>query len=213
MHKYLVKFNPKMQRKHICESWRTNRGKLPTDHLISTRVFLPKASFARNWVIRNLRRIQFDMQEKQLYAECGDTHVNFARVNKIGEETFESLALITTNWDEYFNLRPFKFESYFGRSNHWATGTLIASRVANYKYKYTRLFWPPRNSAIHQSVQTQDCKCLLKKKRNSDARNLRKIFRAPGENGTPDPPSSSSSVLTTEQARNLIQVLPTQLCL
>ena len=202
-----------MQRKHICESWRTNIGKLPTDDLISARVFLPKASFARNWVIRNLRRIQFDMQEKQLYAECGDTHVNFARVNKIGEETFESLALITTNWDEYFNLRPFEFESYFGRSNHWATGTLMASRVANYKYKYTRLFWSPRISAIHQSVQTQDCKCLLKTKRNLDARNLRKIFRVPGENRTPDPPSSSSSVLTTEQARNLIQVLPTQLCL
>ena len=34
------------------------------------RVFLPKASVARNWVIRNLRRIQFAIQEEQLYAEC-----------------------------------------------------------------------------------------------------------------------------------------------
>ena len=35
---------------------------MPTD--------LPKVLVARNWVIRNLRRIQFAMQEEQLYAEC-----------------------------------------------------------------------------------------------------------------------------------------------
>ena len=60
-----------MQSRHICESWHTNRGKLPTDYLLSTRVFLPKASVARNWVIRNLRRIQFVIQEEQVYTECG----------------------------------------------------------------------------------------------------------------------------------------------
>ena len=35
---------------------------MPTD--------LPKVLVARNWSIRNLRRIQFAMQEEQLYAEC-----------------------------------------------------------------------------------------------------------------------------------------------
>ena len=55
-----------MQRLHICESWRTNRGKVPADYLLSSRVFLPKASVARNWVIRNIRWIQFAIQEEQL---------------------------------------------------------------------------------------------------------------------------------------------------
>ena len=32
---------------------------------------MPKALVARNWLIRNLRRIQFAMQEEQLYAKCG----------------------------------------------------------------------------------------------------------------------------------------------
>ena len=56
---------------YSCESWRTNRGKLPTDYLLSVRVFWPKALVARNRVIRNLQRIQFAIQEEQLYAECG----------------------------------------------------------------------------------------------------------------------------------------------
>ena len=43
----------------------------PTDYLLSERVFLPKASVARNWIIKNLRQIQFAIQEEQLYAECG----------------------------------------------------------------------------------------------------------------------------------------------
>ena len=43
----------------------------PTDYLLSERIFLPKASVARNWVIKNLRQIQFAIQEEQLYAECG----------------------------------------------------------------------------------------------------------------------------------------------
>ena len=34
---------------------------------------------------------------------------------------------------------------------------------------------------------------ILKKKENSNTRKLRKIFRAPGENRTHDPPSSSSN--------------------
>ena len=34
-------------------------------------IFSPKSLAARNWVIRNLRRIQFAIQEEQLYAECG----------------------------------------------------------------------------------------------------------------------------------------------
>ena len=39
---------------------------------------------------------------------------------------------------------------------------------------------------------------ILKKKENSNTRKLRKIFRAPGENQTHDPPSSSSDPLTTD---------------
>ena len=39
---------------------------------------------------------------------------------------------------------------------------------------------------------------ILKKKENSNTRKLRKIFRAPGENQTHDPPSSSSDALTTD---------------
>ena len=38
----------------------------------------------------------------------------------------------------------------------------------------------------------------LKKKENSNTRKLRKISRAPSENRTHDPPSSSSNALTTE---------------
>ena len=38
----------------------------------------------------------------------------------------------------------------------------------------------------------------LKKKENSNTRKLQKIFRAPDENRTHDPPSSSSDTLTTE---------------
>ena len=34
--------------------------------VLSARVFLPKASVATNWVIRNLRRIQFVIQEARL---------------------------------------------------------------------------------------------------------------------------------------------------
>ena len=45
--------------------------------VLSARVFLPKASVATNWVIRNLRRIQFTIQEEQLYAECGARLNNF----------------------------------------------------------------------------------------------------------------------------------------
>ena len=50
---------------------------MPTDYLLSARVFLPKASVARNKVIRNRRRIQFAIQEEQLYAECGARLNNF----------------------------------------------------------------------------------------------------------------------------------------
>ena len=38
----LVKFNLKMQRKHICESWRTNRARVLTDYLPSAGVFCKK---------------------------------------------------------------------------------------------------------------------------------------------------------------------------
>ena len=50
---------------------------------------------------------------------------------------------------------------------------------------------------------------ILKKMENSNTRKLRKIFRAPGENQTQDPVSSSLGALTTElldsseQDRNL----------
>ena len=43
-----------MQRQHICQSWLSNRVKLPTDYFLSARVFLPKALIAKNWVVRNL---------------------------------------------------------------------------------------------------------------------------------------------------------------
>ena len=68
-----------MQCYHICESWHThaNRGKQPTDYFPSARVFLPKASVATNWVIRNLRRIQFVIREEQLCPECGVRLNNF----------------------------------------------------------------------------------------------------------------------------------------
>ena len=46
-------------------------AKLPTCYLLSARVFFPSASVVKIWVIRNLRRIQFAVQEEQLYAECG----------------------------------------------------------------------------------------------------------------------------------------------
>ena len=39
-------------------------------YLLSAWV-LPKAVVERNWVIRNLRGIQFAMQQEQLYTECG----------------------------------------------------------------------------------------------------------------------------------------------
>ena len=61
----------------ICESWHSNWEHLPTDYLLSARVFLPKASVARNWVIRYLWRIQFAIQEEHLYAECGARLNNF----------------------------------------------------------------------------------------------------------------------------------------
>ena len=49
-------------------------------NFLSARVFefLPKASVARNWVTRNMPRIQFVIQEKELlYAECGARLKNF----------------------------------------------------------------------------------------------------------------------------------------
>ena len=45
--------------------WKTADGLSPFCKGILSESFI-----ARNWVIRNLRRIQFAMQEKQLYAEC-----------------------------------------------------------------------------------------------------------------------------------------------
>ena len=36
----------------------------------------PKTSVTRNWLIRNLRRIQFAIQEEQLYAECGTRYLS-----------------------------------------------------------------------------------------------------------------------------------------
>ena len=56
-------------------------AKLPTCYLLSARVFIPKASVAKIWVIRNLRRIQFAVQEEQLYAECGARLKNFRSSN------------------------------------------------------------------------------------------------------------------------------------
>ena len=53
----------------------------PTIRYPQARVFLPKASVARNWVIRNLRRIQFAIQEEQLYAEHGARLKNFHSSN------------------------------------------------------------------------------------------------------------------------------------
>ena len=42
----LVKFNLKMLRLHICVS--TSRERVPTDYLLSERVFLPKALLQQN---------------------------------------------------------------------------------------------------------------------------------------------------------------------
>ena len=58
--------------------WRETAAGLST---ICASVFLPKASVARNWLIRNLRRIQFVIQEDQLYAECGARLKNFCLSN------------------------------------------------------------------------------------------------------------------------------------
>ena len=55
---------------------------MPTDYLLSAKVFLPKALIVRNWVIRNLRRIQFAMQEEQLYR----------KILKYGQETSSGLS-------------------------------------------------------------------------------------------------------------------------
>ena len=92
---YICKFSVNRDRRTRCtNSWSNLTLKCNTNTFVKVdaqieencrRTFLPKASVARNWVIRNLWRIQFDMQEEQLYAKCGDTHVNFTRVNKIGE--------------------------------------------------------------------------------------------------------------------------------
>ena len=55
---------------------------MPTDYtdLLSARMILPKASVARNGVIRK-RQIQFAKQEEQLYAECGARLKNFHSSN------------------------------------------------------------------------------------------------------------------------------------
>ena len=44
-------------------------------------IFSPKSLAARNWVIRNLRRIQFAIQEEQVYAERGARLKNFHSSN------------------------------------------------------------------------------------------------------------------------------------
>ena len=44
-------------------------------------IFLPKSLAARNWVIRNLRWIQFAIQEEQVYAERGARLKNFHSSN------------------------------------------------------------------------------------------------------------------------------------
>ena len=44
-------------------------------------IFSPKSLAARNWVIRNLRRIQFAIQEEQLYSEHGARLKNFHSSN------------------------------------------------------------------------------------------------------------------------------------
>ena len=41
--KMLVKFNLKCYANTLSESWRTNRGRVPTDYLLSERILLPKA--------------------------------------------------------------------------------------------------------------------------------------------------------------------------
>ena len=56
-------------------------AKLPTEYLLSARVFLPQALVAKIWKIRNLRRIQFAVQEEQLNAECGARLKNFYSSN------------------------------------------------------------------------------------------------------------------------------------
>ena len=86
-----------MQREHIC---RTNRGKLPTDYLPPARVFLPKASVARNWVIRNLRRIQFAWYKKN----------NFVLNSGAKLKIFHSSNLL--------GICPSLFEIYLNKANY-----------------------------------------------------------------------------------------------
>ena len=43
-----------------------NGGKLPADYLLPERVLLPKASVARNWVIRNIGWIQYQKNNFKL---------------------------------------------------------------------------------------------------------------------------------------------------
>ena len=71
---------------------------------------------ARNWLIRNLRRIQFVIQEEQLYAECGARLKNFCLSNLlcICPSVFETClnkareGQIQSKFDKqnFFNLAP-----------------------------------------------------------------------------------------------------------
>ena len=45
-----IYFNLKMQRLQICESWRTNRGRVPTHYLLSARVCLPLLSIKSSFL-------------------------------------------------------------------------------------------------------------------------------------------------------------------
>ena len=53
----------------FCESWHRNSGQLPTDYLLSARVFLPNASVG-NWVIRNVRQILLHVRNTRRTTFC-----------------------------------------------------------------------------------------------------------------------------------------------
>ena len=70
---------------------------------------LPKASVARNWVIRNLRRIQFAMQEElsTTYAECGqDERTSIYQSYCVFALLFSKKNLNQARYSIYGNLLP-----------------------------------------------------------------------------------------------------------
>ena len=68
---------------------------------------MPKASVERNWEIRNLRRIQFTMQEEQLYTECRqDERTSVYQSYCVFSLLFRKKNLNNARYSMYGNLLP-----------------------------------------------------------------------------------------------------------